>query len=153
MTTMPEPRPPGHALDHAPGNGHENTGRLEADLQSIVRRSRRVLWLVVFTQGAVLVLAVLAIVVLAVTLIQEKHRISADEAQIEATQAVIRAAECDTHYAIGTSVPSPATTPVGVQILETERKAFVVLRCPGQLGPPSRQLVQFGRKFHIPIRY
>lgn len=153
MTMTPEPRPPGNPLDHAPGNGQEDAGTLEADLQSMVRRSRRVLWLVVFTQGAVLCLAILAIMMLAVVLFRQEHRIGLDEARIAAIAETNRSAECDSHFTIATAPLPPSATKLGVAFVIASRKAFTVLRCPGNLPPPPESLIKLAKQYGITIRY
>jgi hypothetical protein len=105
-----------------------------------------VLWLVVISQGALLVLALGAIALLAAALFAQEHRVTVDE-------ATVRQAECDNHYSIATAPLSGLTTKTGVTIIESNRKAFVVLGCPGQLGAPSAELVRLGEKYQVPIRY
>jgi len=130
----------------APLTGAVGDPALAEALAGMVRRSRRVLWMVVFTQGLVLALAIIGIVVLAAALAKADHRIASDEVQI--TSGL-----CDAQFTIGTAqLPAPASK-LGVQFVEANRKAFTVLGCPGQLGPPSPGLVKLGRKYGVPIRY
>lgn len=119
---------------------------LAAQLQSMVARSRRVLWIVVLTQGITLALACLAIIMLTLGAAQARHRIAGDE-------ATVRAAECDQHFTIATLAIPDHTTKVLVSFVESSRKAFVVLHCPGNIGRPQANLIRFGRRFGVPVRY
>lgn len=133
-----EQTPPEPPTDHA--------GDLQRQLEGLVRRSRRVLWAVVIAQAALLLLALLAILLLTLSASADRHRIAADE-------ATTRLAECDSHFTIATA-PLPVTaTKFGVEFVEAQRKAFIVLHCPGGLGPPSPGLVHLGAKYQVPIRY
>jgi hypothetical protein len=124
-----------------------DSAKLAADLTEMVTRSRRVLAVIIFTQGAVLLGAVVAIVLLSFALVKAEHRIALDE-QTTAT------AFCDTQYTIGTApLPAASASKLGTEFVEASRKAFIVLGCPGRLGPPSKDLIELGHKYDIPIRY
>lgn len=131
------------AANGTPDNG---SAKLAADLTEMVARSRRVLAVIMFTQGAVLLAAVIAIVLLSFALVKAEHRIAADE-------QTIGSAFCDAQFTVGTAQLPPTATSVGVAFVEASRKAFVVLHCPGRLGAPPPALVKLGTKYHIPIRY
>ena len=122
------------------------TTGLAGDLEGLVRRSRRVLLVVVITQGLLLMLAIVGIVALAAALSKADHRIAGDE-------VTVTTALCDAQFTIGTAqLPAPGSK-LGTEFVEASRKAFTVLHCPGRLGPPSPGLVQLGRKYDVPIRY
>lgn len=68
-------------------------------------------------------------------------------------QQRIDSALCDNQYTVAT-VPVPKNGgKILVQFVESSRKAFVVLQCPGKLPPPSQSLLIAGSRNDIPIRY
>lgn len=153
MTMTPEPRPPGLPLEHAPGNGHEDAGTLEADLRGMVDKSGRTLRLIVVSQGVVICLMVLALIVLAIAFFRQEKRLGDDETRIAAVATTNRTAECDSHFTIATAPLPPSATKLGVAFVEASRKAFRVLHCPGTLPPPPESLIKLGKKYAITIRY
>lgn len=132
--------------------GHE-PGELEHDLADLVVRSRRTLAVIILTQGALLLIAITAIILLGVALLSAEGRIGTDEGRIVGVQSQTRAALCDSQFTIATvTIEAPASKTL-IAFVEASRKAFVVLDCPGSIGRPSPALVKDGAKFGIAIRY
>lgn len=135
MAATPTSTPDGHEPD-----------QLEHDLADLVVRSRRTLGVIILTQGALLLVAIAAIVLLGLVLLSAENR-------IVGVQQQTRAALCDSQFTIATvTIEAPASKTL-IQFVEASRKAFVVLDCPGSIGRPSPALVKAGVKFGVVIRY
>lgn len=135
------------AQDNAPGlNG--------PDLTKLANRSARTIYIILAVQGVLLVGALALSATLGVALLGAKHRI--DTLTTAQTGVVHRltAALCDGQREIGEApVNADMTSRLGVQIVESFRKGFVVLGCPGELPAPSAALLAAGKKWNVPIRY
>lgn len=137
------------------------------ELHKVARRSNRILTSAVVAGSFLLMFLTGAVIFLSVFLFQNKHELqqqvafnTQDRIKIsylvtrqDSEQALIRRALCDNEYTVATvNVPS-ASTKVLVQFVESARKAFTVLQCPGRLGPPPKSLVKAGDANNVPIRY
>lgn len=127
--------------------------RASAALPGLVRRSRRVIWIILAVQSILLAGALVTVGILIAAYIHvqdENHRLSGE---LSGAVRTIRSALCDGQHAIGTVNPPPQTTRVGVEFIESFREGFVRLGCQGHLGPPSKALIHLGAKYQISIRY
>lgn len=115
-------------------------------LALMVARSRRVLFVIVATQGVLLILALIGLGVLGSALIRAEHRIAFDE-------ATTASALCDSQFTIATAPLPPGVSKFALEFVEASRKGFVVLDCPGQIGPPGKALQEAATKYGITLRY
>ena len=137
------------------------------DFGKIAEKSRRTLLWIQIGEAVLLIFAAVAIIVLIVTVyndraklaVQQKVIVSQQQKLSQITQAQVAEAHrvsnalCDSQFTIGTAPLPPSATKLGVEFVEASRKAFIVLECKGNLGPPPKSLVHLGVKLNVPIRY
>ena len=132
----------------------------QGDFDKVAHKSKQtVLWIQV-GEAVLLGLAAVAIVVLVTIVINDHQTISRQQAAL-AKVTVAQVAEarrvsnalCDSQFTIGTAPLPPTATKLAVEFIAASRKAFAVLECKGNLGPPPKSLVALGRKLGVPIRY
>ena len=146
----------------------------EAEFANVAKQSRRTILVVQIVEGALLAAALASIVVLGLLLLDARHHITIEQAIIVSQQekvkteqvriaslAAANAAEgrriktalCDSQFTIASAPVSNVASKLGVEFIESSRKAFVVLGCPGRLGLPPKSLIAAGTRFGVPIRY
>ena len=133
---------------------------IQGDFDRVAHKSKQTVLWIQAGESVLLILAAIAIVVLVIVVINDHDQISRQQAALAKVTAV-QAAEahrvsnalCDSQFTIATAPLPPAATRLGVQLVEASRKAFIVLDCRGNLGPPPKSLIALGKKLGVPIRY
>jgi hypothetical protein len=146
----------------------------EPDFGKVARRSGRAVMWIQLGEAILLALAAVAIVILVVTVYDNRAQISRQQSVIAAQQARlarqqqelatqaaaqraetvrVREALCDSQFAIATAPIEPPSSKLGVSLVESFRKGFVVLGCMGSIGLPPKELQSLGHHFGVPIRY
>jgi hypothetical protein len=118
------------------------TSQVDEALVETLRQSIRTLKWVIFAMGVVVVAVVAVATVLVVRSLTEKSRVDS-----------YLSGSCPFYYPVAVAPVGDTTSALGVNLVEGARNAFVKQACPGQLPPPSAELVKLGREFRIPIRY
>ncbi|MCW2929974.1 MAG: hypothetical protein JWM19_936 [Actinomycetia bacterium] len=114
---------------------------LDEQLGQTFRRSRRILWVIMISQGVVVILLVAAVSVLGV--LQAEARASA-QSQCEFYAPLVQA---------GQQLTPKSSTKLGIELVEGSRRALLGLGCSYPLPSPSPVLLQLGRKYGVPITY
>jgi hypothetical protein len=118
-------------------------------------------------EGVLLAVVLIVIVLLASNILANRHlltkqvaintqqrlRLAAVIAAQQSEQRRITSALCDNQYTIATVTIPPPGTKILTQYIESSRKAFTILQCPGRLGPPPTALLRAGKRWNVPIRY
>lgn len=146
----------------------------DSQIGSIAKQSRRTILIVQVLEAVLLAAAMVSIVVMAALLADARHHIDVQQGTILAQQAQIKTAQekiaalaaanaaegrrvkqalCDNQFTIATVPVTSIASKVLVQFVESSRKAFIVLGCPGRLGPPPKSLIAQGAKVGVAIRY
>lgn len=121
--------------------------RLNEALEATVLRSAKLIWTIIIAEAVLIITVAVVAGMLGYQRLTERTRVNQDVTQITSSQ-------CQFYFPLATAplVLNPSSK-LGVQIVEGSRLAVHGLGCPGELPPPSRVLVELGRKYHVPITY
>jgi len=118
------------------------TSELDETLKGVADETIRLLKRIIMVMGVAMVVLLVVSGLLVRWALTEHSRVDA-----------YLAGQCPFFYVLAVLPVPPATSEVGVQLVEGARSALVRQACPEHLPPPSAGLLALGRKYGIPIPY
>lgn len=136
-------------------------------IDKVARRSRNTLLVLQVTMAAIMGAMIFALVIGGSVIYRNRNQLEQQvtvntEQRLRIAAAVnaqkteeirIATALCDNQYTIATAPVPAAATKILVQFVESSRKAFVLLSCPGHLQLPSDNLIKAAKAQDVPLRY